>query len=86
MCAHSQLGDVDKAIASLEAVLRAGYCSAQLYGFGKANEDYERLMRDGDLETARGTRDSSRWWTGTTSSPASCSSSSIPARASLAEP
>ena len=53
MCAHSQLGDVDKAIASLEAVLRAGYCSAQLYGFGKANEDYERLMRDGDLETAR---------------------------------
>ena len=53
MCAHSQLGDVDKAIASLEAVLRAGYCSAQLYGFGKANEDYERLMRDGDLEAAR---------------------------------
>lgn len=53
MCAHSQLGDVDKAIASLEAVLRAGYCSAQLYGFGKANEDYERLMRDEDLETAR---------------------------------
>jgi len=53
MCAHSQLGDVDKAIASLEAVLRAGYCSAQLYGFGKANEDYERLMRDEDLEAAR---------------------------------
>ena len=53
MCAHSQLGDVDKAIASLEAVLRAGYCSAQLYGFGKANEDYERLMRDGNLEAAR---------------------------------
>ena len=53
MCAHSQLGDVDKAIASLEAVLRAGSCSAQLYGFGKANEDYERLMRDGDLEAAR---------------------------------
>jgi tetratricopeptide (TPR) repeat protein len=53
MCAHSQLGDVDKAIASLEAVLRAGYFSAQLYGFGKANEDYERLMRDGDLEAAR---------------------------------
>ena len=35
------------------AALRAGYCSAQLYGFSKANEDYERLMRDEDLANAR---------------------------------
>ena len=38
---------------TLEAALRAGYCSAQLYGFSKANEDYERLMRDEDLANAR---------------------------------
>jgi tetratricopeptide (TPR) repeat protein len=52
-CAHSKLGDADAALAALEAALRAGYCSAQLYGFSKANEDYERLMRDEDLANAR---------------------------------
>jgi hypothetical protein len=44
--AHSKLGDVDRGLEALEALLQAGYCSAQLYGFGKANEDYVRLMRD----------------------------------------
>ena len=52
-CAHSRLGDVDKALKSLELTLRAGYGSAQLYGFGRANEDYERLMRDEGLEAVR---------------------------------
>ena len=52
--AHSKLGDVDRGLEALEALLQAGYCSAQLYGFGKANEDYVRLMRDPDLETVRG--------------------------------
>jgi tetratricopeptide (TPR) repeat protein len=52
-CAHSMLGDLDKAVKSLELTLRAGYCSAQLYGFGRANEDYERLMRDEGLERVR---------------------------------
>ena len=51
--AHSRLGDVDKALKSLELTLRAGYGSAQLYGFGRANEDYERLMRDEGLEAVR---------------------------------
>ena len=52
-CAHSKLGDNDKALKSLELTLRAGYCSASLYGFGKANEDYDRLMRDTGLENVR---------------------------------
>ena len=53
MCAQSTVGNVDKGLEALEAALRNGYCSAQLYGFGKANEDYERLMRDADLATIR---------------------------------
>ena len=47
--AHSKLGAVDRGLEALEALLQAGYCSAQLYGFGKANEDYVRLLRDPDL-------------------------------------
>lgn len=52
--AHSKLGAVDRGLEALEALLQAGYCSAQLYGFGKANEDYVRLLRDPDLESVRG--------------------------------
>lgn len=52
-CSHSKMGDCDKALKSLEMTLRAGYCSAQLYGFGKANEDYNRLMTDEGLATVR---------------------------------
>ena len=37
----------------LEAVLRAGYGSASLYGFAKAGEDYNRLMSDPDLSKVR---------------------------------
>lgn len=54
MCAHSMTGDLDRSVQALEAALRAGYCSAELYGFGKANEDYARLMRDPDLAAVRG--------------------------------
>ena len=51
----STLGDVDKAIASLEKTLKAGFCSAELYGFNKANEDYNALMSDeGDESRAGG--------------------------------
>ena len=53
MCAHSTVEDVDRGLQALEAALRNGYCSAELYGFGKANEDYDRLMRDPDLATIR---------------------------------
>ena len=52
--AHSKLGALDRGLEALEALLQAGYCSAQLYGFGKANEDYVRLLRDPDLESVRG--------------------------------
>ena len=52
--AHSKLGAVDRGLEALEALLQAGYCSAQLYGFGKANEDYVRMLRDPDLESVRG--------------------------------
>ena len=52
--ARSKLGAVDRGLEALEALLQAGYCSAQLYGFGKANEDYVRLLRDPDLESVRG--------------------------------
>lgn len=53
VCAHSTVGDADKGCAALEAAFRSGYGSADLYGFGKANEDYERLMRDADLANLR---------------------------------
>ena len=33
--AHSKLGAVDRGLEALEALLQAGYCSAQLYGFRK---------------------------------------------------
>ena len=49
----STLGDVDKAIASLEKTLKAGLCSADLYGFNKANEDYNALMSDEGMKAAR---------------------------------
>ena len=52
--AHSKLGAVDRGLEALEALLQAGYCSAQLYGFGKANEDYVRLLRDPDLVSVTG--------------------------------
>jgi hypothetical protein len=53
MCAHSTVENVDKGLEALEAALWSGYCSAELYGFGKAAEDYDRLMRDADLAKIR---------------------------------
>jgi hypothetical protein len=44
LACHAQLENTEKALEALEAVLRAGYASAKLYGVGKAAGDYARLM------------------------------------------
>eukprot|EP00227_Mantoniella_beaufortii_P022135 CAMPEP_0197579752 /NCGR_PEP_ID=MMETSP1326-20131121/3691_1 /TAXON_ID=1155430 /ORGANISM="Genus nov. species nov., Strain RCC2288" /LENGTH=188 /DNA_ID=CAMNT_0043143301 /DNA_START=46 /DNA_END=608 /DNA_ORIENTATION=- len=53
MACHSKLGNVERSLEAMEATLRAGYGSASLYGFGKAAEDYDRLMADPDLVALR---------------------------------
>jgi hypothetical protein len=48
-CAHAALGDPDSGLKALEAALKEGYCSPQLYGIGGASEQHARLMRDAGL-------------------------------------